>query len=80
MEGLVDGGDPFFAGTFPVLPGLLPLPLHAGFEPRLVEVNPSAPDDVGGQVRGKAEGVVELEDDLAGDDFRPGFSGRPPRR
>jgi len=54
-----------------VLPGLLPLALHAGLEAGLVDGEPFGPDDVGREVRGEAEGVVEAEEGLAGDHRLP---------
>ena len=76
-EAVVDFGDRLLAAPLPGLPRLLPLGRHRPLEPLHVEGKPVLPDDVGRQVRGEAEGVVELEDDLARDHLpaRP-FQGR----
>ena len=55
-----------------MFPGFFPLLVHAGLETGLVEGKAVLFDDVGGQIDREAEGVVELEDGLSGEDRLPG--------
>src|SRR4030042_745255 len=64
--------DRLLPAPLPGFPCLLPLGGHRLLKSLHVEGKTVFPDDVGRQVGGKTEGVVELEDDISGDD--------PPRR
>ena len=76
---MVDLGDRLLAAPLPGFPRLFPLGLHGLLEALHVEGEAVLPDDIRRQVRGEAEGVVELEDGIAGDDvFARPSSGRPP--
>ena len=68
---MVDLGDRLLAAPLPGFPRLFPLGLHRLLEALHVERKAVLPDDVRRQVRGKAEGIVELEDDVAGNRFQP---------
>ena len=70
---MVDLRDCLLAAPLPGFPRLFALRRHRPVEALHIERKAVLPDDVGGQVRGKTKGIVELEDGIAGNRFQAVF-------
>ena len=75
---LVDIGNPFRAGAFPVFTAQFALLFHAGLETGFVDREPFGFHDIGGQVDRETEGVIQLEEHIARDDRSSAGPAVPP--